>query len=323
MGDPDRAVESGQRASVIAAALGDSALEVLANIRLGQAFFTSGEFRRAMEVLTRDAEALEGDVRPGLLAVVIYRCFQSWCLAALGDFATARTMAQEGVRAAEASDHPYNLAIAYNGVGGSELAQGNLHEAVTAHERGLDLCNTKMFTFLWPWHAGALGKAYALSERVVEAITLLEQAVEREASMKLLMIYPRDLTSLGEAYLLAGRRLEAIQSVLQALHLTRVHRQRPAEAEALRVFGEIHSSQNPPDAERAEESYREALSLAGELGMRPLVAHCHLGLGKLYRRTGDQAKVGEHLATARTMYREMDMGSWLAQAETELHAQTW
>jgi hypothetical protein len=45
--------------------------------------------------------------------------------------------------------------------------------------------------------------------------------------------------------------------------------------------------------------------------MRPLVAHCHLGFGKLHRRTGDPAKAEEHLATATAMYREMGMGSWL------------
>ena len=48
----------------------------------------------------------------------------------------------------------------------------------------------------------------------------------------------------------------------------------------------------------AEEHYRQALARADELGMRPLVAHCHLGLGKLYRRTGDGAKAEEHLTTA-------------------------
>jgi hypothetical protein len=57
------------------------------------------------------------------------------------------------------------------------------------------------------------------------------------------------------------------------------------------------------------------LTRASSLGMRPLVAHCHLGLGKLYRRTGDDAKASDHLSTATTMYREMDMGFWLAQAE--------
>jgi len=73
---------------------------------------------------------------------------------------------------------------------------------------------------------------------------------------------------------------------------------------------------SPP--EDAEGYYGEALALAGELGMRPLVAHCHLGLGKLYRRTGKRDKAREHLATVATMYREMDMRFWLEQAEAEM-----
>jgi hypothetical protein len=52
--------------------------------------------------------------------------------------------------------------------------------------------------------------------------------------------------------------------------------------------------------------------------MRPLVAHCHLGLGKLYRRIGKRDEAREHLTTARTMYREMGMPFWLEQAEAEL-----
>ena len=52
--------------------------------------------------------------------------------------------------------------------------------------------------------------------------------------------------------------------------------------------------------------------------MRPLVAHCHLGLGKLHRRTGKPEQSREHLATATTMYREMDMRFWLEKAEAEL-----
>ena len=51
--------------------------------------------------------------------------------------------------------------------------------------------------------------------------------------------------------------------------------------------------------------------------MRPLVAHCHLGLGKLYRRTGKSEEAPEHLTTATTMYREMDMRFWLEKAEAE------
>jgi predicted RNA polymerase sigma factor len=70
--------------------------------------------------------------------------------------------------------------------------------------------------------------------------------------------------------------------------------------------------------EDAHDHYGQALALANELGMRPLLAHCHLGLGKLYRRTGKRVQAQEHLATAMAMYREMDMRFWLEQAEAEM-----
>jgi Tetratricopeptide repeat len=71
----------------------------------------------------------------------------------------------------------------------------------------------------------------------------------------------------------------------------------------------------PPDVESAETHYSQALARADELGMRPLVAHCHLGLGKLYRRTGDGARAETQLVAALTMYRELGVDAWVAQAE--------
>jgi hypothetical protein len=58
--------------------------------------------------------------------------------------------------------------------------------------------------------------------------------------------------------------------------------------------------------------------LARELGMRPLVAHCHLGVGKLHGRTDKREQAKEHLATATTMYRGMGMTYWLEKAEAEM-----
>ena len=72
------------------------------------------------------------------------------------------------------------------------------------------------------------------------------------------------------------------------------------------------------DAESGEAHYRKALALAEPRGMRPLVAHCHLGLGKLYQRTGQREQGRDHLIIATTMYREMRMAYWLEQAEAEL-----
>ena len=89
--------------------------------------------------------------------------------------------------------------------------------------------------------------------------------------------------------------------------MARAQPQRGTEAWAWRLLGEIAAETDPPGVQEAETAYQEALTRASDLGMRPLVAHCHLGLGKLYRRTGDRAKAQEHLTTAATMYREMGM----------------
>ena len=52
--------------------------------------------------------------------------------------------------------------------------------------------------------------------------------------------------------------------------------------------------------------------------MGPLLAHRHLSLGTLPRRTGKREQAREHLTTATTMYREMDMRCWLEKAEAEM-----
>jgi Tetratricopeptide repeat len=100
--------------------------------------------------------------------------------------------------------------------------------------------------------------------------------------------------------------------------VTCARRQRGYEARALLLGGEIAAQGNPPAVESAEGDLRAAMALAEALGMRPLVAHCHLGLGKLYRRTGNREQAQEHLTTTTTMYREMDMEFWVEKAEAEI-----
>ena len=126
---------------------------------------------------------------------------------------------------------------------------------------------------------------------------------------------------LGEAYLLAGRLDEAYTQAQHALEFSRAHQERGHEAYALRLLGEIHARHDPPEVEPAETHYRQALTLAEELGMRPLQAHCHLGLGTLYTRTGQREQARAELSMAIGLYRAMDMHFWLPQAEAAL-AQT-
>jgi tetratricopeptide (TPR) repeat protein len=123
---------------------------------------------------------------------------------------------------------------------------------------------------------------------------------------------------LSEVFLLAGREADARAAAQRALGLARQHKERGHEAYALRLLGEIAARADPLDIGKAENHYRQALALAEELGMRPLMAHCHVGLGKLYRRIGSRQQAEEHLTTAAAMMREMKMGMWLENAEAEL-----
>jgi tetratricopeptide (TPR) repeat protein len=123
---------------------------------------------------------------------------------------------------------------------------------------------------------------------------------------------------LGEAYLLAGRMPEAITQAQRALELSRAHQERGHEAWGHRLLGESHSRRQPPEVEPAETHYRQALGLAEELGMRPLQAHCHLGLGTLYAQNGQREQARAALTAAIDLYRAMDMAFWLPQAETAL-----
>jgi tetratricopeptide (TPR) repeat protein len=127
--------------------------------------------------------------------------------------------------------------------------------------------------------------------------------------------------SLGEAQALAGYWQEAQTLAEQALALAREHQERGNQAYALRLLGEIAAQREPPDTVVAETHYRQALALADELGMRPLQAHCHRGLGTLYAVIGQQEQARTELSTAIEMYRAMDMTFWLPRTEAALAPQ--
>ena len=309
-----------ERALAIAEGLGDLSLRVAANYYLGSAYFVAGDYRRTDVFFPRILQLLEGDrfrERCGLAGfpVVMSRMFWTLALAERGEFFQGLTEAEEGVRLAEELDHPYSLACALRGLGRPYSVRGNLDRAIFFTERGLALSRERHLPQIWPEVADQLGHAYVLSGRVAEGLSLLEEALRILESMGMFQWRTPVLAHLGEAYLLASRLEDALTIGGRGLALSRERGHRGSEAWTLRLLGEIASHPDRPDVARAEAHYRAAMALASELGMRPLVAHCHLGLGTLYRRTGDRAKAQEHLTTATTMYREMDMRFWLAKSE--------
>jgi tetratricopeptide (TPR) repeat protein len=166
--------------------------------------------------------------------------------------------------------------------------------------------------------AAALGAAYTLSGHVADAVPLLAQALERAIETHRPGPQAECSLPLGEAQMLAGHLEDAQALAEQALELTRAHKARGNEAYALRLLGEIAVHRHPSERAGAEAHYRQALALAEELGMRPLVAHCYCGLGTLHAQTGQREQARSELSTAIEMYRTMDMTFWLPQTEATL-----
>src|SRR5262249_26132531 len=171
------------------------------------------------------------------------------------------------------------------------------------------------------WHlelTASVGYAYALAGRLPEAVPLLEQASGQYAALRGGAPHPLFVIWLGEAELLARRLDGAYTQAQRALECSRAHQERGNEADALRLLGEVATQRHPPQGEQAEAYYRQALTLAHELGMRPLVAHCHRGLGALYATTGQAAQAKTALSTAIELYCDMEMTFWLPQTEAAL-----
>ena len=283
VGDHGRAVETGQRALAIADDLGDLDLEEEATYRAGQAHFAVGDFTGAISLLRRSM-AVEGRRAPTPSGLPrFYRAWSHGWLALtsamVGGFADGIHHGTEAVRIAESADHAFSLVEALSALAGVHLERGELSQAIALFEPALTLTRTLDATL--PNVLSGLGHAYALAGRLADAVPLLESAVEAQTAVSAMGVgQALHLIRLAEAYLTTGRAEQSIESAHRALDLARKYKERANEAFGLRVLGETASLGDCPDAAIAEGHYHDALALASELGMRPLVAHCHFGLGK-------------------------------------------
>ena len=196
--------------------------------------------------------------------------------------------------------------------------KGDLQHAIFVLEHALVQCRAADIPLYLYGIMANLGLAYAWSGQVTEALPLLDEVVVHEKAGRAGRAGSYMILRLGEAYLLAGRLADALQLAERALVLSRDRKERGDQAWALWLLGGIALHGNPPAVALAETHYRQALTLAEEIGMRPLVAHCHAGLGTLYTTTGRWEQAHTELATAIALYRAMAMTFWLQQTEGTL-----
>jgi tetratricopeptide (TPR) repeat protein len=323
MGAYDQAITAAHRALVLATADGDAVRQALASDRLGLGYQSQGDYRRAMAcfrqtvIAFNEAQSREryGQV---ILPAVHARTNLAQCHAELGTFAEGHAFGEEGLRIAEAMAHPASLLYALWGSSLLALRHGDIREVFPPLERAMGFCQDADLWGYFPHVASVLGAAYTLGGRVADAMPLLMQAVEQTMVRQRVDIQALCLLPLIEAYIQADRQEDAHTLAERTLTHTRQHQERGKEAYTLYLLGESAARRDPPDMAPAESHYRQALALAEELGMRPLQAHCHLGLGMLYATLDRQEQARTELSTAIALYRAMDMTFWLPQAEAAL-----
>ena len=300
-----------QRAHALATACGDVALQREVHQELGVLYYNLGDYHQGLAYLQQTLTALQGEPPAQFFSLVdrsvSIRTFMVMCLSELGAFADGVACGNEALQIAEAVGRPYNRLVAYCRMGYLYIRQGALHQAIPLLERAVALGQEVDIPLHYRIAAMHLARAYALAGRATDALAVLGQLEGNKGFY-------------GEVYLLAGDVEEAHRLAQHGLAHARAYKMRGNEVWTLWLLGEIAIQRDPPDVASTEAHYQQALTLAEELGMRPLQAHCHRGLGTLYCHTGQSEQARAELSTAIEMYRDMEMTFWLPETEAALAA---
>jgi tetratricopeptide (TPR) repeat protein len=322
-GEYDRAVKAAEKDLAVAASFGNFSMRVHSTCRLGQAHHALGNFVRAADLLRQVVSSLRGDLVHERFDMTAFpsvwaRSWLAWSLAEIGEFDEAVDVAEEAAEIATAGDQAYSRVQALFGCGVVYVIRGHVDKAISALEEGLVLARVESIPFFAPFITAPLGAAYTLEGRAEAAVTLLEQAIERAGSMRLVANHATRLTWLGEAHLFSGRRDAAREHAGRALN-TAEERQEPGQqAYARRLLADIDARGAAPDVVAVDAAYRQALDQAEALQMRPLAAHCRLGLGRLHRQAGRRDLAREHTGAALSSFSAMGMALWVDRANAEL-----
>jgi class 3 adenylate cyclase/tetratricopeptide (TPR) repeat protein len=318
----DEALATGSRALEIAERLGDLRVRILATSYLEQAYCYRGEYERAIELATNNIAAIPSDWSKEFFgmavpASVFDRAWLIMSLAELGRFSEAAGHEAEVIRIAEPTEHAFTIGWAHFASSISRLLKGDWAKARSLVEHWLAMLRTGNVAIHLPWAVAASAWALAQIGETNEALDRIreaEQLLEGQAARGIVGHRGWGYGAVGHACLLLGRFDEARRLGERAVEASK--RQPGFAAHAQRLLGDIASHPDQFDPENGAAHYRGAMALAELHKMRPLVAHCHLGLGKLYRRTGKLEHARENLANAATLYSEMDMGFWLDQTKS-------
>jgi tetratricopeptide (TPR) repeat protein len=217
-----------------------------------------------------------------------------------------------------------SIVFAYYAAGAAALFRGEFDRAITMLERALKTCEAAEIPVQRPLVVSGLAVAYAFVGRFGEALRLLETSSDHRAltteggTQQVPLGKALGMVWDVETYLLAGRYSTAEALACQALAVLGKSKHRGSEAWLIYLIGEILARRDPPDLIQGESNYKAAMILAQDLGMRPVLAHCHLGLGQIHTRGKNAQLARSNLHSARELYRAMSMPFWLGRVDRAL-----
>jgi DNA-binding NtrC family response regulator/tetratricopeptide (TPR) repeat protein len=319
--DHHGSIEAGERALAVLTRVDDPALQIWTQVGMAREYFAVGDYRRGIERAAAALETLErapaGTRFRNLPPSVGSRTWRALCLAMIGQFDEAMTWAGAAIEYADKDDAPLPQVWANYTLGRILCLRGHFARALTFLERAASLLERGQFPIYAPRVLASLGTVYTVTGTAHDGLALLERAVVEGEAHRVLFEHAMVVVQLGAAHLAAQCLEEAERRATSALACAGRDGEKGNEAWANHLLGRVAAARPTLDADGAFTHTTLAMTMARELGMRPLVAHCHLGLARLHRRTGQRQEADENLAAATTMYREMDMRFWLERAEAE------
>jgi tetratricopeptide (TPR) repeat protein len=322
MGEHGRAVEAGEAALAIAAALDHPALGFIGRFYLGQVRRFRGEYREAAHLLRQNVATLHGAAPPagvGLPGIPggLSKAWLAWSLAELGEFDEGVLRGEEALRDAEAANHAFSLADAYRALGCVYALRDDAAAAVDVLERGMTLCMRQELGLWIPSLGAALGYAYLLAGRYDDGAASIAAAVRKAETHGIGAGHALRLAWLAEALFASNRLAEAEEVARRAITLASERGELGNEAWAFRALAEVLATRA---GRPAEAPYQQALALADALGMAPLTARCRLGLGRMLGRVGARTEARESLGAASVEFAGLGMSRLAQLASRELEA---
>ena len=324
-GDYRQTISSGQRTLVIGSEASEVGIRAVANLCMGQAHHSLGNFREAMGFLDTAVDALQGPLareRFGMTALpsVAAHTWLVWCCSELGVFDEGTRRSEQSMRISASVGEPWSLASATFAQGLLRVRMGDCASAIPLLQGGLEKCRAYDIRTWIPPLASALGHAMVLAGNRERGVPLLEEAVANAAAMKMVFRHSLRLAWLGEGLMLEGDLDRAERIAGEALDLARRQGERGHEAYSLRVLGLIGLRLGGESSAQGERRLLEGLALAESLAMRPLQAWCSSALGALDAGRGQAKEARNRFEQCLVLARQMKMQALAGEAQAGLDA---